>query len=196
MELFLMTCFVLIYFVFFVFAISQTVNDEFKLLCVGLESIIKRYEERDGINLETNSSDVEQFFYTYYQKSNNIRKRYSSVNDWLDEVIMRINIKSSKKYVKNLYPYYEQIVSIRNCINKQRPFNKCSEYQQRILADIKETENSENQTVIRNIIERTKEEFLKLSSDVKKNDQLNKISIAIGVIGIVVSILMAIFKFN
>lgn len=53
----------------------------------------------------------------------------------------------------------------------------------------------ENEILVQNIINRTEEEFLRLSGDIKKNNRLNIISIAIGVIGIVVSILMAMIKF-
>lgn len=53
----------------------------------------------------------------------------------------------------------------------------------------------ENEILAQNIISRTEEEFLRLSTDIKKNNRLNVVSIAIGIIGIVVSVLMAIIKF-
>ena len=54
---------------------------------------------------------------------------------------------------------------------------------------------SENAILVQNIINRTEDEFLRLSGDIKKNSLLNIISIAIGIIGIIVSILMATMKF-
>ena len=54
---------------------------------------------------------------------------------------------------------------------------------------------SENELVVQNIIGRTEEEFLRLSGDVRKNNTLNLVSIAVGIIGIVVSILMAFMNF-
>lgn len=54
----------------------------------------------------------------------------------------------------------------------------------------------ENEGIVQNIANRTEEEFLRLSGDIKRNSRLNVVSIAIGAVGIVVSILMAIIKFN
>lgn len=53
----------------------------------------------------------------------------------------------------------------------------------------------ENEILVQNIINRTEEEFIKLSGDIKKNNRLNIVSIAIGTLGIAVSILMAILNF-
>lgn len=55
--------------------------------------------------------------------------------------------------------------------------------------------NDDNKILLSNIIRRTEEEFLRLSTEAKKNNKLNKLSIGIGVLGIVVSVLLAIIKF-
>lgn len=52
----------------------------------------------------------------------------------------------------------------------------------------------ENEILVKNIVSRIEEEFLRLSGEIKKNNRLNIISIAISVLGIAVSILMTTIK--
>lgn len=53
----------------------------------------------------------------------------------------------------------------------------------------------DNEILVRNVINRTEEEFLRLSIENKKNNKLNMISIAIGIMGIAVSVLTALTTF-
>lgn len=53
----------------------------------------------------------------------------------------------------------------------------------------------DNEILVRNVINRTEEEFLRLSIENKKNNKLNMISIAIGIMGIAVSVLTALMTF-
>ena len=51
-----------------------------------------------------------------------------------------------------------------------------------------------NEIVVRNIIKRTENEFIRLTIDVKKNERNNKISILVGIAGILVSIIMTVIN--
>lgn len=53
----------------------------------------------------------------------------------------------------------------------------------------------DNEILVRNVINRTEEEFLRLSIENKKNNKLNMISIVIGIMGIAVSVLTALTTF-
>lgn len=71
----------------------------------------------------------------------------------------------------------------------ENPFNKCEKYQQGILNDIEKMRTSDNEILVKNVVSRVEGEFLRLSGDIKKNHRLSVVSIAIGVIGVVVSII-------
>ncbi len=64
-------------------------------------------------------------------------------------------------------------------------------YGEGILNDIEKMKTSDNEILVKNVVGRVEGEFLRLSGDIKKNHRLNVVSIAIGIIGIVVSIMMA-----
>ena len=82
----------------------------------------------------------------------------------------------------------------RDLLAKNNPYNKCEKYQQGILNDISRLQTKENEIVVQNIINRTEEEFLRLTGEVEKNNKLNMISILIGISGIIVSVLMTFVK--
>ena len=86
--------------------------------------------------------------------------------------------------------------AIRDELECMNQFNKCEKYQQDILHDIQKLETKENKIIISNIVKRTEDEFIRLSRDINKNSKANRISIIIGIIGIVVSICMAFVKFT
>lgn len=83
----------------------------------------------------------------------------------------------------------------RDVLEKRNPYNKCEKYQQEILGDMDKLKTPDNEILVRNVINRTEEEFLRLSIENKKNNKLNMISIAIGIMGIAVSVLTALMTF-
>ena len=100
-----------------------------------------------------------------------------------------------RKSTKKISPYQDALNKVIEKYESENPFNKCTDYQQNILRDMNEFVNDDNKILLSNIIRRTEEEFLRLSTEAKKNNKLNKLSIGIGVLGIVVSVLLAIIKF-
>ena len=63
------------------------------------------------------------------------------------------------------------------------------------MGDMDKLKTPDNEILVRNVINRTEEEFLRLSIENKKNNKLNMISIAIGIMGIAVSVLTALTTF-
>ena len=106
----------------------------------------------------------------------------------------RFRIDSGYKSALILVDNVDEIKNARDILEAKNPYNKCEKYQQGILCDISKLETTENSIVVHNLLDRTEEEFLRLSCEIQKNNRLNVTSIAIGVIGIIVSILMAMLK--
>lgn len=121
-----------------------------------------------------------------------LKRLYPNIVVWLDAIIFRIYL--GNKIATILKPYTYNLKIARDMLEKENPFNKCEKYQQGILCDIEKIKTTENEILVQNIINRTEEEFLRLSGDIKKNNQLNTASITIGIIGIIVSILVAFIK--
>ena len=80
-------------------------------------------------------------------------------------------------------------------LDKANPYSNCTEYQQGILNDMCGLKTDNNQAMVNNIIGRAESEFIRLESDIRKNERSNKLSLMIGILGIAVSVLLAIIKF-
>lgn len=159
----------------------------------SLKKIIGNLEEKTSPQSEEElSREMQRFYNEYVQEIPQIKKWFPNVVIWIDAIIFRIDY--GHMYANILEEHIGIIKHARDILESENPYNKCEKYQQGILHDLGKLETSENKIVIQNIINRTEEEFLRLSGDIKKNAKLNIISIAIGVIGIVVSILMALMN--
>lgn len=172
-------------------------NDRSKYLNISyksLKSICENLCTENAIpNSKVLSNELIRFYNEYVQEMPQLKRFYSNVVVWIDAIIFRIDYGNKKAGV--LKQYIQALKEARDILEEENPFNKCEKYQQSILRDIKKMRTSENEILVQNIIGRTEEEFLRLSGDIKKNNRLNIISITIGIIGIAVSILMAIIKF-
>lgn len=174
-------------------------NDKIKYIrrsCKGLESVLSccdvtKYKEPRI--LSDIAHEIEGFYNRYSQERTELKRFFPNVIIWIDAIIFRIDFKYP--YAKNLEDYEKIIRNVRDILEKKYPFNKCEKYQQDILKDIGKLETCDNQSIIQNILQRTEQEFLRLSSDIKKNRRNNAISIMVGIIGIIVSVLMAFVKF-
>ena len=111
--------------------------------------------------------------------------RFANVVVWMDAVIFRIDCGYKRAAI--LKDYIGILKRTRDVLEKRNPYNKCEKYQQEILGDMEKLKTPDNEILVRNVINRTEEEFLRLSIENKKNNKLNMISIAIGIMGIAVS---------
>lgn len=143
-------------------------------------------------NIEDLSKGIVRFYNEYVQEQPQILRFFPNVIVWIDAIIFRID--SGYKSALILVDNVDEIKNARDILEAKNPYNKCEKYQQGILCDISKLETTENSIVVHNLLDRTEEEFLRLSCEIQKNNRLNVTSIAIGVIGIIVSILMAMLK--
>lgn len=161
-----------------------------KLSTVGLKNILNNSEHKD---VESISKEVQLLYNEYVQEKPSAKKYFPNVIIWLDTIILRINTES--KGVKCVSEYYESLKNVRELLNEAIPYSNCTQYQQSILNDICGLGSDDNKVIIDNILGRTENEFLRLESDIRKNGRSNRLSLMIGILGIAVSILLAIIKF-
>lgn len=193
--------FLLFYFILIILMVLCEIwilsNDSGKYLSIsyrGLKSICEDFLKEEVVfNSKNFANELNRFYDEYLQEMPRLKKHYPNVVIWLDAIIFRIDF--GKKGASLLKQYTYPLKAARDDLEKEHPFNKCEKYQQGILCDMEKIKTSENAILVQNIINRTEDEFLRLSGDIKKNSLLNIISIAIGIIGIIVSILMATMKF-
>lgn len=182
----------LIYMITFILEIYYLFNNKgvyLKTSYKALERICKTSVQK---NLTISLKEINRFYEEYVQEDAQTKKYFPNVVVWLDAIIFRIDC--GYKHATVLKEYENEIKQIRDELETKNPFNKCEKYQQDILQDISKISTSENEIIIQNIIKRTEEEFIRLSADIKKNDRLNKVSLTVGVVGIVISIIMAFMK--
>lgn len=161
-----------------------------KWSALGLKNVLKGCEKKDT---ERISKEVQLLYDEYVQEKPSARKYFPNVIIWLDTIILRINTEA--KSVKRVSEYYEILKNVREFLNEMTPYSNCTQYQQSILKDIGDLGTNENKTIIDNILGRTESEFLRLESDIRKNSRSNRLSLMIGILGIAISIFLAIIKF-
>lgn len=154
-----------------------------------LKNVLKGCEKKDT---ERISKEVQLLYDEYVQEKPSARKYFPNVIIWLDTIILRINTEA--KSVKCVSEYYEILKNVREFLNEMTPYSNCTQYQQSILKDIGDLGTNENKTIIDNILGRTESEFLRLESDIRKNSRSNRLSLMIGILGIAISIFLAIIK--
>lgn len=171
-------------------------NDKEKYLFKSysaLMEICKDCEEKQNPIIDDTILSVSRFYEEYVQEEPRIKRFFPNVIVLLDAIIFRINC--GKKRACILREYKNVLEAVRNELEIQNPYNKCEKYQQDILHDISELETNANKIVVTNIIKRTEDEFIRLSNDIKKNDRLSKLSLFVGVFGMVVSIITGFSRF-
>lgn len=163
--------------------------------CIGLTAVLSRFAYNKCINQELvlkTVDEIEEFYDRFSRKRPDFKKTYPNIIMWIDAIILRMEL--GYEFALNLLYFEVLIKDSRDMLIKKYPFSKCEKYQQDILKDIQTLGNCDNLPIIQNILQRTEEEFLRLSSDIKKNKRGNTISIIIGIVGIITSILMALVK--
>ena len=189
--------FLLIYLVILVavigFEIYVLFNNKGQYLKTSYKSLENICKLCDSNNTEVLAREINRFYEEYVQEDAQTKKFFPNVVVWIDAIIFRIDC--GYKHASILKEYENSLKCIRDELETKNPFNKCEKYQQDILRDISKIKTNENEIIVQNIIKRTEDEFIRLSTDIRKNSRSNKISITLGVAGIVVSIIMALIKF-
>ena len=139
------------------------------------------------------ADEINRFYNEYVQEEPQIKKRFANVVVWMDAVIFRIDCGYKRAAI--LKDYIGILKRTRDVLEKRNPYNKCEKYQQEILGDMDKLKTPDNEILVQPILYKKAPDFLRLSIENKKNNKLNMISIAIGIMGIAVSVLTALMTF-
>lgn len=193
-KLFL-TIYVILLLFMFVIEVCILLNNKSQYLRVSYKSLKNICKKINVTSEERNqiiSKEICRFYNEYIQEIPSIKKYFPNVVVWIDAIIFRVNC--GWKNASILQDYIDDLKNARDLLEENNPYNKCERYQQEILCDLSKLQTTENEIVVQNIINRTEEEFLRLTGEVEKNNKLNMISIFIGIFGIIVSVLMTFVK--
>lgn len=161
-----------------------------KVCCKQLETMLENFDMvEDSYAM---AKEIERLYDGYANEIPSVKIVFPNVIVWIDAAIFRIDSKYG--YAKELRKYSKEIKNARDVLVYKYPYCKCNPVQQDILKDINKIKDKSNEVVVDNIIARTEKEFLRTLEDIKKNERKDNISVMIGIIGIVVSILMAFVK--
>ena len=152
-----------------------------RYVCNGIATIIERNLSSE--NMEKMICEIEYLYYTCCRFYKDLYKVYPNVVFVFDDIHAVINtkIKSKvvgKKIIKVFNDNYEIFEKIHEDLRRNYPFYEFNEKQQSILREVGENDA---------ILEKLQMEFKIENLDKQKNDKNNKISIMIGVIGIIIS---------
>lgn len=159
----------------------------------GLKNVLKEYDKEEIADIQKVSDDVKLLYDEYIQELPNAKKFFPNIIVWLDLILLQLSLE--RKRVQSLEKYYNLLKNVRDFLNKNNPYSNCTQYQQGILKDINGLKSEHNIMIVDNIIGRTESEFIRLENSIKKNERSNKLSIMIGVVGIIISIILAVIKF-
>ena len=159
----------------------------------GLKNVLKEYDKEEMVDIQKVSDDVKLLYDEYIQELPNAKKIFPNIIVWLDSILLQLSLE--RKRVQPLEKYYKLLKNVRDFLNTNNPYSNCTQYQQGILKDINGLKSEHNIMIVDNIIGRTESEFIRLENNIKKNERSNKLSIMIGVVGIIISIILAVIKF-
>jgi len=162
----------------------------------GLLRILERrkqdgtLEDPEGLSLE-----ISQYYNSYAKHNPAIHKHYPCIVNWIDDVLMQTNMFSGRKrkwgsWFEEYYIFLEQVQTL---LEKRYPFYRCTSGQTQILLDLAALDPAKGPAV-QGILCKTEDEFIRLNQEQKKNERSNRLSIAIGIAGILVSVLLTVLQ--
>ena len=183
------------------FALTFAAGRGYLDLAKGLRRILERQEQNGQLGDITELSEEIQKYYDSYVKLNPAaNQRYSSIISWMDDILLQTNMFSGntrgrkKKFGIWFDEYYDTLLLVQQQYENQYPFYRCTSSQSQILEDIAGMKQPENAASVDALLKKAEAEFLRLNSEGKKNERSNYISIAIGVAGILVSVLLTVLQ--
>lgn len=190
-EFIFLIVYIVILFLSLVYLLYYSKHDRagyMRVSCKRLESMLENF----NIDEDIMEKEIERVYDGYANEMPSVKTVFPNVIMWIDAIIYRID--SKYRCAKKLINYSKDIKKARDVLADKYQFCECNPTQQDILKDINKVRNKDNEALVDNIITRTEKEFLRTIEDIKKNERTNTISMIIGIIGIVVSVLMAIVK--
>ena len=198
-ELIVLTVLIMLYIIMvfgIVYWLSLNIDEKqnhIKKTARGLKNVLKEYDKEEMVDIQKVSDDVKLLYDEYIQELPNAKKIFPNIIVWLDSILLQLSLE--RKRVQPLEKYYKLLKNVRDFLNTNNPYSNCTQYQQGILKDINGLKSEHNIMIVDNIIGRTESEFIRLENNIKKNERSNKLSIMIGVVGIIISIILAVIKF-
>lgn len=170
-------------------------------LAKGLRRILER-QNHAGIleDIPALAGEIQNYYDRYTKYNPSIKERYASIINWLDDILLQTNMfsdsvrKRKRKFGIWFDEYYDTLVLVQQWFVGEQPFYRCTLSQVQVLKGISELQNGENNTDVKKLIQMAEGEFVRLNAEGKKNERTNYVSIAIGVAGILVSVLLTILQ--
>ena len=183
------------------FSLTYVVGRGYMDLAKGLRRILERQEKNGQMeDIEELAGEIEKYYDSYAKLNPAVNQRYSSIISWMDDILLQTNMFTNstrgrkKKFGIWFDEYYDALFLVQQHFEKQYPFYRCTSSQSQILEDIAGMKDGENAIHVETLLKKTEAEFLRLNSEGKKNERSNYISIAIGVAGILVSVLLTVLQ--
>lgn len=170
-------------------------------LAKGLRRILERQEAGGQLDdIEELSQEIRKYFDSYAKLNPAVNQRYSGIISWLDDILLQTNMFTDntrgrkKKFGVWFDEYYDTLILVRAYYERNNPFYRCTSSQAQILEDVSGLRTDENDAHVNVLLKKAEAEFLRLNNEGKKNARSNYISIAIGVAGILVSVLLTVLQ--
>lgn len=183
------------------FAVTFAAGRGYLDLAKGLRRILERQEAGGQLeDIEELSEEICKYYDSYAKLNPTVNQRYSGIINWMDDILLQTNMFTGstrgkkKKFGVWFDEYYDTLILVRAYYEQNNPFYRCTSSQAQILEDVSGLRNEENAAYVEGLLKKAEAEFLRLNSEGKKNERSNYISIAIGVAGILVSVLLTVLQ--
>lgn len=178
------------------FALLYVTGQGYMDLARGLRRILEREESTGHLgDTQALATEISNYYESYVKYNPAIHQRYASIINWLDDILLQTNIiKKHKKYGTWFDEYYAVLQKVQRHYESQYPFYRCTSNQAQILEDIKSLTGGADEGSARALLRKTEDEFIRLTKEGIKNERVNYISVAIGIAGILVSVLLTVLQ--
>ena len=183
------------------FAVTFAAGRGYLDLARGLRRILERQEANGQMeDTEELAGEIRKYYESYAKLNPAVNQRYSGIISWMDDILLQTNMFSNqtrnrkKKFGIWFDEYYDTLLLVQQIYEKEDPFYRCTSSQSQLLEDIAGLKQEKNAAQVDALVKKTEDEFIRLNSEGKKNERSNYISIAIGVAGILVSVLLTVLQ--
>lgn len=183
------------------FALIFSVGKGYLDLAKGLRKILDREKKANRLeDIAYVTEQIRSYFDSYSKRNPSVGQAYGGIVEWMDDILLQTNLFSDSKRGKKkrfgvwFDEYYETLRQVRDCLRQKEPYYRCTSGQAQILKEITALETPENREQVAEILSKTEGEFSRVFREGRKNERSNYISIAIGVAGILVSVLLTVLQ--
>lgn len=183
------------------FAFSFIMGRGYLDLAKGLRRILERQDAAGQMDdIPELAREIHKYYDSYAKYNPSISQRYSGIISWMDDILLQTNMFNTSKHKRKrrfgiwFDEYYDALKKVQSYFEKEHPYYRCTSSHAQILEDMSSLRNAQNGDFVDKLLIKTEDEFVRMTRDGKKNERTNYISIAIGVAGILVSVLLTILQ--